>query len=84
MSILSFSFLVFVLGLLVVYYIIPSKHRWIVLLIGSIIFYYLSNKKLIVFIILSTIITYLIGLSLSKYNKKISDLKSSKLKEEKK
>ena len=84
MSILSFSFLVFVLGLLVVYYIIPSKHRWIVLLIGSIIFYYLSSKKLMVFIILSTIITYLIGLSLSKYNKKISDLKSSKLKEEKK
>lgn len=84
MSILSFSFLAFVLILLVVYYLIPQKYRWTILLIGSLVYYYLSSGKLIIFIILSTIIIYLIGLVLNKYNEKISDLKESSLKDDEK
>ena len=77
MTILSFSFVFLCLGLLIIYYIIPKSYRWIILLLGSIIFYYLSSKNLIIFIFFSILIIYLIGLSLTKYNEKISALKNS-------
>ena len=82
MSIISFRFLVFVIGLLIIYYIIPKKYRWTILLLGSIIFYYLSSNKLILFVILSTITIYLTGLILDKYNNKIKSIKSLNISEE--
>lgn len=84
MSIISGSFLVFVLTLLVVYYIIPQKFRWVILLLGSVYFYYLSSGKLIVFILLSTIIIYVLGRIIGKYNDKIQDIKDMEIEEEEK
>ena len=75
MTILSLKFVIFVLGLLIIYYLIPQKFRWLVLLGGSLYFYYLSSHKLILFILLSTIIIYIIGLLLTRYNEKINNLK---------
>ena len=43
MSYASIEFLLFVLVLVLIYYIFPKKHRYIVLLIGSLIFYYLFS-----------------------------------------
>lgn len=77
MSIISISFLAFVIMLLVVYYLIPQKYRWIILLLGSAYFYYSNSKKLSIFILLSIIIIYFIGLILSNYNDKIKKLKES-------
>lgn len=44
MSLVSFSFLVFVGITLLIYYIIPLRYRWIVLLAASIFFYSLGNN----------------------------------------
>lgn len=49
MNITSFNFLIFIAVLLVVYWSIPKKLQWIVLLVGSIIFY-ISNAPLFTFI----------------------------------
>lgn len=70
MSYASIEFLLFVLVLVLIYYIFPKKHRYIVLLIGSLIFYYLFSGKYIVFILLSSVITYFSGKLIEKYNDK--------------
>ena len=74
MSIISLKFLLLVICLLFIYYIIPQKYRWIILLLGSIVFYYLSSSKLIIFICLSIISIFFIGLKLTKYNEQIKAL----------
>ncbi len=70
MSYASIEFLLFVLVFVFIYYIFPKKNRYIVLLIGSLIFYYLYSGKYIIFIILSSIITFLSGILIEKYNNK--------------
>ena len=70
MSYASVEFLLFVLVLVLIYYIFPKKHRYIVLLIGSLIFYYLFSGKYIIFILLSSVITYFSGKLIEKYNDK--------------
>ena len=70
MSYASIEFLLFVLVLVLIYYIFPKKHRYIVLLIGSLIFYYLFSGKYIIFILLSSVITYFSGKLIEKYNDK--------------
>ena len=70
MSYASIGFLLFVLVLVLIYYIFPKKHRYIVLLIGSLIFYYLFSGKYIIFILLSSVITYFSGKLIEKYNDK--------------
>lgn len=84
MTILSFSFLIFCLILLVIYYVIPQQFRWTVLLAGSIIFYYLSSKWLIAFPLIETIIIFALGLLLDKKNVEIKDLKKSDFSDEEK
>lgn len=77
MTILSFSFFLFAVILLLLYYLTPSKYRWIHLLIGSLVFYFYSSKWLIIFPILSTIVIYIIGRLIGKKNEenaKIKDL----------
>lgn len=70
MNYASIEFLLFVLVLVLIYYIFPKKHRYIVLLIGSLIFYYLFSGKYIIFILLSSVITYFSGKLIEKYNDK--------------
>ena len=70
MSYASIEFLLFVLVLVLIYYIFPKKHRYIVLLIGSLVFYYLFSGKYIIFILLSSVITYFSGKLIEKYNDK--------------
>lgn len=82
MTILSFSFIIFCLVLLIVYYMMPRKWRWTILLLGSIIFYYLYSKWLIVFPLLETIIIFVLGLVLNKKNEEIAALKTSDIPED--
>lgn len=48
MSLLSYSFLSFVIISLVIYYLLPRQHRWMVLLAASIAFYLCSGSGLAV------------------------------------
>ena len=62
----SFSFLVFFPIVLLIYFIVPRKIRYIWLLVSSYYFYMSWNPKYAVLIALSTCITYLSGIFIEK------------------
>ena len=60
MSIVSFSFLVFLLITVICYYIFPRKYRWAFLLIASILFFLLSCEwKLLLYLLFGILATYI-------------------------
>ena len=59
MSITSLIFIIFVALIGIVYYLVPKKAQWAVLLIASLIFYALSSTVLTVFMLISTLLIYL-------------------------
>lgn len=60
MSIVSFSFLIFLLATVICYYIFSKKYRWIVLLIASILFFLLSCEwKLLLYLLFGIVTTYI-------------------------
>lgn len=68
---------------IIIYQIVPKRMRWIVLLFSSLAFYTTFSKKLIIFLFISTAITYSIGRLLDKMNKDKKDaLKQIKLKKD--
>ena len=79
MSIISIEFLLFVVVCLISYYIVPKKHRWIVLLIFSYAFYSCANIKTIPYILITTISTYLIARKLEKLGKEPEKKNKKKL-----
>lgn len=72
MSLVSLKYLLFVLTIVIIYYISPKKFKWLILLIASYTFYVLSSKKLVIFLILSTLSVYLSSLLLGRENKKLN------------
>lgn len=68
MSLTSFYFFVFVLFVLTVYFIIPIKYRWLSLLICSYIFYAFAGIEYVIFLLFTTITTYITGVQLNRYN----------------
>lgn len=71
MNVLSIQFFVFLLAFLCVYYIVPAKKQWIVLLIGSMAFYLIGGLKCIFLIIFTIINTFLAAGKLGKINGQI-------------
>ncbi len=62
MSITSITFAIFMLVMLVGYYLIPLKRRWIWLLIGSAYFYISYNRRMSVWLLVSILLIYFFGL----------------------
>ena len=60
MSFTSVSFLLFLGILIILYYALPKKIQWIVLLIASYAFYLFAGLKYLAFILFTTITTYLV------------------------
>ena len=58
MSYTSLQFLIFVVVLLFVYYIVPKKYRWEILLIGNLVCYYLMSGWLLLFVVLASLFSY--------------------------
>ena len=58
MTFLSFSFLLFFLALALLYYLLPKKCQWVILLCGSYLFYFLASDKLPVYMIVTTAVIY--------------------------
>lgn len=58
-TITSFSFILFFAVLLVCYFLLPKKMQWLILLIFSYAFYYLVGGSLPVYILVTTVVTYL-------------------------
>ena len=67
MLFLSHLFYFFVIGLLVVYYCIPTKYRWIILLLGSLGIYTYISRKGIILLLFAAAVSYLCGLLLEKW-----------------
>lgn len=76
----SLSFLIFFPIVTLVYFIINHKYRWLWLLVASYYFYMCWNPKYALLIATSTVITYLSGIFISKFNKIENKAKSKRLK----
>lgn len=70
MDFISATFIGFVIILAVVYFIMPDKIKWLVLLFGSYIFYMASSVKLLFFLVFTTAVTFICGLVLGDINSK--------------
>lgn len=85
MSVLSIQFLCFLSILLFVYYRVPMKYRWVVLLAGSYGFYAAGNWKCVFFLLFTTLQTYFAAGRLGSLNDVIkNELKTIEDKEERK
>lgn len=84
----SYEFLGFLLVLFVLYYLIPKKFQWPLLLIGSYFFYFMADPSYLIYIAVTTVSTYYIGCKIDHLGAKQSNyLKAHKeelTKEEKK
>ena len=69
MSFNSLAFLIFLPIVVALYYILPHKARWIMLLIASYIFYTYWNFSLIFLILTTTLVSYLAGILIEKTDK---------------
>lgn len=70
MSIITITFLIFLLISLVIYYIFPRKFRWIVLLLSSLVFFFLNcSWELFLILLIEVIVTFIGTIIIEKYPK---------------
>ena len=70
MQVISIQFLLFILVAALVYYILPGKIRYVWLLAASYFFYMSANPVYALFLVASTLITFMTGIFLQKKKKK--------------
>lgn len=75
MSFISFTFLVFILILLLMYFCVPAHMQWCVILIFNIIFYLSYGAEYIGFIGITAIVTWGMALMLERTESRYDDLK---------
>lgn len=83
MAINSLGFLMFVALVCLCYFIVPKKVKWVVLLVASYIYYFIASGTLTVFLLITTLSIYFIGLSMNKIDEN-TKLKCRELEKEKK
>lgn len=66
----SFSYAIFLPIVFIVYWILPQRHQWILLLLASYYFYMCWYPKYIVLIVFTTLVSYVCGILLEKNNRK--------------
>lgn len=69
MSIVSMQFFFFLIVLVMLYFIVPKKWQWVVILIANVLFYIASGIKYLIYIIFVSFIAYWIALGM-EYMKK--------------
>lgn len=79
MSITSLSFILFIICLFIVYYLVPKKYQWVVLLVASIGFYLFAGVTSIIYILATSLSIYFA----TNWMQKLSDKKKVYLKENK-
>jgi len=55
----SYRFILFIMVLFIVYYIIPKKYQWMLLLLASYVFYSVAGIKYLIYIMATTLSTFL-------------------------
>ena len=84
MSYTAFTFIIFMIVTGLLYFLMPRRARWGVLLAASYIFYFLSSKLLLFSLLATTVSVYLSGLALGRINAQFNLAKKTVPKEEKK
>jgi D-alanyl-lipoteichoic acid acyltransferase DltB (MBOAT superfamily) len=64
----SYEFIAFLAIVFVLYYVVPKRAQWPLLLAFSYVFYYLADPRYLIFILVTTISTYLISIQMEKVN----------------
>lgn len=84
----SYQFVLFVLILMLLYYTLPKKFQWILLLLGSYLFYAYSGVLNLVYFLTTTLSTYMTSMKLKKLKDEqklyIKDHKETLTRQEKK
>jgi D-alanyl-lipoteichoic acid acyltransferase DltB (MBOAT superfamily) len=65
----SYRFIFFVLALFIVYYIIPKRYQWMLLLFASYLFYSVAGIQYLIYIAVTTLSTYYISIRLNRLQK---------------
>ena len=68
MSFTSFTYIAFLVLLTVVYYCIPKRMQWMILLAASYVFYCSSGVRTVVYLLFTTVTVYAAGLLLGRLN----------------
>lgn len=88
MSFISFSFILFLAVVITLYYLVPKKYQWAVLLVTSYMFYLFSGIKPVLYIIFTTLVTYGSGRWMQRirddFTKQLEELGDTATREEKK
>ena len=66
MTFVSYEFLAFLAVFVLVYYVLPGRFRWMILLAGSLLFYLASGVKYFVFLLITCISVYGLALWIEK------------------
>lgn len=70
MQLTSIGFLLFAAVLLLAYYLVPKKAQWCLLLLASYVFYLCAGMQYLVFILFTTVVTWLVTTYISRLYKK--------------
>lgn len=62
----SHNFVIFLILLFIIYYLIPKKFQWILLLTASYIFYFFAGNWYLTYILFTTVSTYFVSLKLNQ------------------
>lgn len=88
MNFASFEFLAFLAILTLVYFVVPKKVQWIVLLLGSVVFYAFAGPVSFVFLLFAIVISYvtvqILGKRHAALKKYLEDTKETLTKDERK
>ena len=74
MYFVSGIFILFVLITVLVYYLVPGKYQWVVLLAGNIVFYLWGGPWTGIYLLVTTVSTFTAGLLLDELNIKKKDI----------
>ena len=74
MAINSLNFIIFIAIVCLVYFVVPKKIKWVILLIANYTFYWICSKKMIVYMSITTISIYLLALWMGKIDSKTKEL----------
>ncbi len=69
----SYVFFLFLILLFIIYYIIPKKYQWMLLLCASYIFYCFAGIEYLLFIVSTTVTTYVVTHKIGKIQSKQSE-----------
>lgn len=76
MSYTSFGFLCLIVITVILFYLVPKKIQWVILLLSSLLFYAISGLDNLAFILLSIAVTYLAGLKIGNVHQLEKDFLS--------